>query len=181
MNKKLIIGAVVGGLLLFIWQFVAWSLVNLHSSSMQYTSEQEAILKVLDEKLEEGSYFLPNVAPGASAEETQKFRDNASGKPWAQISFHKNMRMDNMGLNMFRGFVSDFFAVLLLCWILMKIPGVDFTTTLLSSLAVGVIGYLTIHYLNSIWFENNTISALVDTLVSWGLVGVWLGWWLGRE
>jgi len=46
---------------------------------------------------------------------------------------------------------------------------------------VGLIGYLTIPYLNSIWFETNSIGHLIDAFVSWGLVGIWLGWWLPRR
>lgn len=46
--------------------------------------------------------------------------------------------------------------------------------------AIGIIGYLTIPYLYSIWFETNSLGHLVDALVSWGLVGAWLGWWLPR-
>jgi hypothetical protein len=46
---------------------------------------------------------------------------------------------------------------------------------------VGGIGYLTIPYLNSIWFDNNSMGYLIDWLVQWGVVGAWLGWWLTRK
>lgn len=51
----------------------------------------------------------------------------------------------------------------------------DFKTAILSSLAVGIIGYLTIPYLNSIWFEGNSIPQLIDTVFQWGICGTWLG------
>ena len=81
---------------------------------------------------------------------------------------------------MFRGFLIDFLAVLFLCWILMKIPSLDLQTTVIASIGVGLIGYLTISYLNSIWFVTASFPDLVDAVVQWGLCGVWLGWWLVR-
>ena len=82
---------------------------------------------------------------------------------------------------MFRGFVVNFVALFLLTWLLMKIPNLDFKTTLLSTLAVGTIGYLTVTYIHAIWYEENTIGYIIDLLVSWGLVGAWLGWYLNRK
>ena len=50
----------------------------------------------------------------------------------------------------------------------------------MAALAVGFTGYLTIPYLNSVWFEASSIGSLIDTVAQWGLLGVWLGWWLNR-
>jgi hypothetical protein len=178
MNKKLIIGALVGGLILFIWQFLSWALLDLHSSSMTYTSQQDQILAAL-EGLDEGTYYLPRMAMDAPADAQQTFMENQVGKPWASVTYHKAMEM-SMGMNMIRGFAADFLALLLLCWVLMKIDPIDFKTALLSTLAVGFIGYITIHYTDSIWFEANTIPDLIDTIIQWGLCGAWLGFFLPR-
>ncbi|HAQ37915.1 MAG TPA: hypothetical protein DCQ58_05340, partial [Saprospirales bacterium] len=178
--KKMLIGALVGGLLLFIWQFLSWSLLNVHGSQQQYTASQDTILEMLSNNLEEGTYFLPTVPEGTSQEEAQKFMEEQTGKPWAVVSYHGSMA-DSMPMNMLRGFAVDFLAALFLCWILMKFSNLTFTNALLSSLAVGFIGYFTVTYLNSIWFEGNTIPELIDVVVSWGLVGVWLGWWLKKR
>lgn len=177
--KKMLIGALVGALILFIWQFLSWSVTGLHNSEMQYTENQDAILEVLTDNLDEGSYFLPSLPKGASAEESAAYMNEYTGKPWATISYHAEMN-NNMPMNMFRGFVVDFLAVLFLCWILLKFANLTFSNTLLTSLAVGFIGYLTVNYINSIWFEGNTLAALLDVIVSWGVIGAWLGWYLRR-
>ena len=178
--KKQLIATLVGGLILFIWQFLSWGLMMVHADEFKYTANQDKVMEALSANLEEGSYFLPGVPPGSSHEVEQAAMESSIGKPWATISYHKSMEM-NMGMNMFRGLVVDWVAVFLLVWILLKFARLDFRTTLLTSLAVGAVGYLTISYLNSIWFENGSIGHLIDLVVQWGLVGVWLGWWLGRE
>lgn len=180
MNTKMIIGVVVGALLVFVWQFLSWAILNLHGSEQKYTSEQDAILQMLGEKLsEEGTYFLPTVPPGTPADEAQKAMGAAAGKPWAQVSYHKAMNT-SMGMNMLRGFLTDIVAVFLLVWLLGKIPELTMSTSILASIAVGVIGYLTTEYTNSIWFETNSMPDLIDAVVSWALCGTWLGYWMNK-
>jgi len=178
--RNQIIATLVGGLIIFIWQFISWGLVNIHQSETQYTPNQDAILEHLGTlDLEEGHYFMPTVPPGSSAEEMEALQERATGQPWAMVSYHKSFEM-SMGMNMARGMAVDLLAAFLLVWVLLKFQDLTFGTALIASLAVGFIGYLTIPYLNTIWFETNSLSYLIDVLVQWGLVGAWLGWFLTR-
>jgi hypothetical protein len=179
--SKSIIAALVGGLILFIWQFMSWGMLNLHSGEMLHTEHQDEILALLaSNNVQEGDYFLPNAPNGASGEENQAVMQENIGKPWATISYHKSLN-NNMPMNMARSFLINFLAAFLLFWLLSKIPNIDFKTALLSSLAVGIIGYLINTYINSIWFEGDTVMALIDAIVSWGLVGAWFGYYLNRN
>ena len=177
--KQLIIGSLIGGLLLFLWQFLSWSILNVHGNQMKYTDKQDEILKVLSENLKEGEYFLPTLPPGYSSEQEQTYMAELEGKPWAQVSYHPEWKV-SMGSNMARAFLIDFLAVLLLCWILSRYEQVNFVSALLTSLSVGFIGFLTIVYLDNIWFETKSLGYLIDAVVSWGLVGAWLGFYLKK-
>ena len=179
--KKLLVGALVGGLILFIWQFLSWSLLNIHLPEMQYTAAQDEIIKTLtDANLEDGGYFIPTVPEGSSMEEAEARQQEAVGKPWATITYHKSFEM-NMASNLIRGFTIDFLAVLLLGWILTKFRELTMSSVVLSCLAIGFIGFLSIVYLENIWFETRTMGYLIDTVVSWGLVGIWLGFYLPKK
>ena len=103
-----------------------------------------------------------------------------AGKPWAMVSYHRSMET-SMGMNMLRGFAADLLAAFLLIWLLGKMGNPSGQTALLSAVAVGVIGYLAFPYLNSIWFKSNSLGHLVDAIVPWALVGLWLGWWMNRR
>ena len=177
---KRIIATLVAAILIFLWQFLSWSILNVHGSEMQYTDKQDAVLQVLSQNLKEGTYYLPNLPPGSTSEQQAAYMESATGKPWAQVTYHEAMS-SNMGMSMFRGFLIDFLAAFLLIWMLGKMANPSFQTILLSSLAVGIIGYLTIPYLNTIWFETSSLAYLVDAVAQWGLVGVWLGWYLNRK
>lgn len=179
--KKQLIATLVGGAILFIWQFLSWAAIPIHKSVYGYTANQDKILEALNQNLtEEGTYFLPNVPPGTPHEQAEASMQDRMGKPWASVSYHKAMN-NEMGMNMFRGFAIDLVSVFLLVWLFMKFQTLDMKTSVLSSVAVGIIGYLTIPYLNSIWFETGSLEHLIDAVVQWGLVGAWLGWWLNRS
>jgi hypothetical protein len=180
--KKTIIGTLVGGIILFMWQFASWTFLDLHRPAQDYTPKQDSIMAFLSANIEkEGGYYLPNLPKGASSEEMDKAMTDNMGKPWATIQYHSKQDM-NMGLNMARGLVTNIALAWLLIWILGKFGKNDFKTTLTASLVTGIIVYLNSAYTSHIWYQLFDIrSFLIDVIAMWGLTGIWLGWWLNKE
>ena len=181
--KKTIIGAIVGGIILFIWQFLSWTMLNRHEAQQKYTPKQDSIIAYLNTQFsEDGGYMMPNYAPGTSRDEMEKQMKAMEGKPWAQVVYHKSMPgMDKMFMNMARSLLVDVFVVWLLCWLLVKIPSASFGTIFLGSIGTGIIVFLNAPYTLHIWYGSFDLMAhFVDALVSWGVTGLWLGWWLSR-
>ena len=179
--KKLIIGAIVGGIIIFVWQSLSFTVLDLHAKAFQYTPKQQEIISYLGSQFaEEGQYLLPRPANEGSSEEMEAHMKASEGKPWAMISYHKAMNM-NMGLNMIRGLLVDIIAAGLLCWILLKMNLPSFGTVLISSILVGLIVFMNGIYTQHIWYETFDIMAhFMDAIVAWGACGLWLGWWLNR-
>lgn len=182
MNKKNIIGAIVGGIIIFLWQFISWGPGEFHYAAQQYTPKSDTILQLLQSQLpEEGGYTIPRSPKGVSAEEMEKQLQEFSGKPWATIAYHKSLNT-SMGMNMVRGLAVNILLIALLIWIVGKFNKSNFSTIFLTSLSIGLICFLNEPYTQFIWFESFDIYAsLLDSLASWGLCGIWLGWWLKRE
>lgn len=180
--KRNLIGSVVGGLIIFIWQFISWAAMDLHRSGSQYTPKEDSILAFLDNiGLEEGAYFIPGVPPDTPMAEYEQRTQAAAGKPWAQIAYHKVMQTD-MVMNQVRGVLVDIVMVFLLIWIIGKFGRNSFSTTFLASLFTGVIVFLNSAYTQHIWFETfDLYSHLTDAIAAWGACGLWLGWWLNRK
>ncbi len=181
MNRKILIGSIVGGVLVFMWQFMSWSLVNIHDNEQKYTEKQDTILQFLNsQNLDEGTYMLPRPMPGSSQEEMQKAMEASAGKPWAVVTIHKAMNTD-MVMPMVRGLLTDIVAVFLLCWLLGKIPSLNVVSTMTICICIAVVSYLTTEYTHSIWYQYNSLAYLVDAVGCWAICGAWLGWWLKRE
>lgn len=182
--KKQIIGAIVGGIVLFGWQFLTWGPLNLHEAQQKYTPKQDTILSYLTSQFsEDGAYMMPTFKPGTPRDEMEKEMKAREGKPWASVIYHKEMPgMSKMFMNMGRSLLVDMFAVFLLCWLLTKITMPSFSTILIGCLGTGLIVFLTSPYLMHIWYGSFDIMAhFADNMISWGITGIWLGWWLRRK
>lgn len=178
--KKLIIGGIVGGIILFAWQSLSWTAFNIHGSQNQYTPAQNEILQCLaNANIDEGQYFVPTLDP-ANPISNQEYYDTYLGKPWATINYHTAMQ-DTMVMNMIRGVIVDVFVAFLLCFVLLKNPSLSFSNVFLTCVAIGVISYITIPYMRSIWFQTDSIPDLIDALAQWSLVGAFLGWLLPNK
>ena len=180
--KKLLIGAIVGGLLLFIWQSLSWTVFDLHAKGHIHTDNQDAILSMLSTSLPgEGAYFLPMPKPGSSEAEQQAVIEQAMGKPWAQIYYHQSLNLD-MGINIVRGLLVTIVLMGLFCWIIGKIAAPKMGTVFLASLFAGLIVFLNGVYTMHIWYPIfDLMEHFVDSIISWGLAGIWLGWWYARK
>jgi hypothetical protein len=180
--KKLIIGAIVGGIIIFIWQTASWMILNLHGNAYRYTDKQNEILATLSSQLsEEGQYYMPNVKPDATMEEHEALMESSKGKPWAMVSYHKAFEM-SMTSNIIRGLLVDILLVGLFCWILSKMNAPTFGTIFTASVRVGLIVFTNGIYTGHIWYQTFDLMAhFTDYLVSWGLCGIWLGFWYKKK
>ena len=108
--KKLIIGGLVGGIILFIWQFLSYGVFDLHYSQMAYTPEQEQIMDCIQaSELKEGEYYMIR-APKGDADTQESLMEERLGKPWAMIQYHDALE-HNFGMNVIRAIVINFAAI----------------------------------------------------------------------
>jgi hypothetical protein len=180
--KKLVIGALVGGILVFLWQTLSWTVLDLHAKEYQVAPAEGAIMDVLNAQLkEDGQYRLPGLDRHASTEERKKFMEATDGKPWAIVSYHKAYTTD-MVTTIVKGFVAALIAALFVCYVLSTNPNRTFGGIFISTILIGLAGYLFIPFADHIWWEKpGAITNLIDVLISWGLCGLWLGWYLKRK
>lgn len=179
--KKSLIASIVGGIIIFMWQFLSNAALDLHRSAQQYTPKQDSILQSLTQQLEPGRYFMPTFPAGATADEAQKVTEAAMGKPWAIVELHKAWP-ESMTMQLIRSLLTNMVIVFLLCWILQKGSFSSFSSIFLSTLFIGLIAFLAFPYPNYIWYETPGIWAhLNDAWIPYALTGLWLGWYLRRK
>jgi hypothetical protein len=180
--KKHLIAAIVGGIIIFFWQFLSNAALDLHRPAQQYTAKQDTILNFLKTQLEPGRYFLPSFPEGTSADKQQAIMKEVEGKPWAIVDYHGSWSSEGMIMNMARGLLVDMFIVYLFVWILTRTGIPSFGNIFLASVFVGLIAFMNFPYAYFIWYKSPGIwSDFMDGVVAWAGVGVWLGWYLNRK
>ncbi|HYJ37011.1 MAG TPA: hypothetical protein VEV87_00280 [Chitinophagaceae bacterium] len=181
--KKWLVGSIVGAILLFLWQFISWSLAGLHDKEFKYVEAQDQLMSTLSSTLkEDGQYMLPQAAPGASNEEKQKLMEQMAGKPYAMINYKAAYKGD-MITPMIRSFFVDLVIILLLIFVVGRTTTLSFGSVWMGSLAVGFVGWLWYPYTQNIWFQTPievVTGALMDWFIAFSIVGLWLGFWLPR-
>ncbi len=180
--KKQIIGALVGGLLIFIWQTLSHVAFNLHEPVQKYTANQDSVLSYLSSHIKEpGGYMLPRMRDNQSMDELEGFTKAMAGKPWARVILYQNYDT-NMADNMIRGLVVDIFIVFLFIWIVRKLRMPTKRTILLMAISIGLISFSNTVYTEHVWYPVFDVRAqLIDAVFGWAIVGVWLGYWMNRR
>ena len=180
--KKQLIASLVGGIIIFFWQFLSNAALDLHRPAQQYTSKQDSILSFLQTQLEPGRYFLPTTPVGASSEEQQALMNKMDGKAWAIIDYQSSWSNADMTMNMIRGLLTDILIVFLFIWIITRNGTPSFGNIFLASVLTGFIAFLNFPYAYFIWYKSPGVwSDFMDGIVAWAGVGVWLGWYLNRK
>ena len=181
--KKWLIGSIVGAILVFLWQFLSWTILPVHSGEAKYTPAEKEILNSLSALKEDGVYQLPGAPPGTSSADHQKLMEDLEGKPWATVIYRSSYKLD-MVMPIIRGFLVDVVLVFLLIYILTRAGTPTSMRIVAGSVAVGFFTFLVGPYTMHNWFQTPTesyIGHLLDAFVAWGLCGLWLGWWLNRK
>jgi len=182
--KNWIIAALVGGIIIFLWQFFSWTVSGIHEGAQRYHPQQTEIMNALSSHFtEDGMYMLPTSAPGTSSDEMEKQYKEMQGKPFATVTYIKSFKSD-MTMQMIRGFLIDVALVLLLIYILTRNGTPNMLRIISGSIAVGLFTWIWGPYTNHNWFQMPWPAIkghLIDAIVAWALVGLWVGWYLNRK
>ena len=82
---------------------------------------------------------------------------------------------------MLRGFIIDILVALMLFYILRQIKDNTLSKSVLILSMIGFMGFLTISYLNFIWYKTPDIYAcLLDGILPWAILGM-IGFKMTKE
>lgn len=184
MIKNRIIASVVGGIILFLWQFLSYAILGIHREDSQYLPQQDRIMQVLNETIsKEGTYLLPNLPPEANQQQQEQLMQEMEGKPFATITYVPAYQT-GMARPMIRGFLLDIFLVYLLIYIFSRAGTPNFIRILAASISAGIFTWLWGPYTNHVWYQvpwSTIRPLLIDAVIAWGLCGLWLGWYFNRK
>lgn len=181
--KNKIIGVLVAAVIVFMIQALSWMISPIHEGSFKYNPNQETIMEVLKENMEDGRFMIPNMEDPKGDQEACWAEH--MGQPWAVITFHSSME-DNMGRNMGIGFILVLLSMLIVTGVLFS--GSAVWTTFLSRWLlvmnfafIVILAYIlpTMLWMHIPWHFIS--GEVIDMLLSFGLAGVWLAWWVGRN
>lgn len=175
-GKKILVGGLAGGTVMFVWVMVSWMLLPWHNVTINQFANEAAVASVLAENVTaDGIYVLPHMSmePGYTP---------AVSKPFAFLSVVAGgVDMNKMGGKMLVEFLSLFFLSAVLTALLGRMgSGCKVMASLKIGAMLAVAAYLPMWN----WWHFSTKFALVgmaDVMIAMFLAGLVLAKFVFRD
>lgn len=173
---RILIAAILGALVMFIWGFVSHVLTPLGEMGLKQLPNEQPVMAAMQENItEHGMYFFPGIQmnPKPSDEEQKAWEAKYKAGPIGIIVYspHGNEAMSPKLLAI--EFGTTFCAVLLAAFIVSNVRG--YGKRVFCFMLIGLIGWFSISASYWNWFAfptDHTISQLIGETVGWLLAGI---------
>lgn len=180
MVKRILLGGVLGGIILFVWGALSHTTLGLGSVGFQVLPNEGAVLAMMQENIpQSGLYFFPWVDesnPAATEEWEKKYQTGPHGlliyHPPGGQALTPGQLVTELATNIAA-------ALLVACLLALALAGLS--TFGLKVLFVALIGLLPgldvdVSYWNWYGFPGDyTVAVMADHLIGWVLAGLVLG------
>jgi hypothetical protein len=174
--KKILIGGLAGGLIVFVWGMLSWMVMPWHNMTMAGLPQEEAIVGALEGSgTATGVYYIPYWPEEGEDEEAWKKKHRAG--PLGFLAYHAE-GMEPIELSMFTfGLLLDILSAIvvagLLCGASRSLPRYRQRVAFAGGVGLfaGLVSYLALWN----WMHFPTDWSLVmaaDLLVAWTLAGL---------
>jgi hypothetical protein len=181
MLKPLVKGGLLGGLVLFVWGAVSWTVLPLHNMTLSKFTDENAVATVITENAKDpGVYFLPNAYHESAASEAEKkaaYEAAQKRMPEGPVVFAsiRLKGMKSMAPFVLTGIVISIIGATLGTLLLLKTKETGYFRKAgylaLFAFTAGVVCFLP--YWN--WFGFSTAytaASIIDLTIGWFLAGL---------
>ena len=182
MNKQLVFGTVLGGIILFVWSAIAWMLIPWPGDPLRSFTNEDAVAQVITANApRSGNYLLPNMpkrTPGMTDQQYQAaskaMEDRMSRGPFVFAA----VRLEPFG-SMAKPLVIQFLTQLVLALIatllLSQTTGLSYTGRIGFVTAIGVIIFVGGHVDEWTWWSFSNAYMLMEfgaLVIGWFLASL---------
>ena len=177
-NKSLLLGTVLGGLAVFIWGTISWTVLPWHMPTLKSFSNEQAVTEVLKGNAPAtGVYVLPNPAAPAASPEEKKQQDAKAEKQWAEgpralVAYAETGA--SMTPSMIKGLVFDMVAALLLTLLILRSGVTGFTAKTLFIAVIALFASIVTYVPMWNWWgfaSDYTLVSMFDLIIGWIIGG----------
>jgi hypothetical protein len=170
MINRILLAGVLGGVALFLWEFVAHDLTPLGLAGLSTVPNEDAVGVAMKQALPASGLFYfpaPADAPGMTADQKKDAMNKAMEKarigPTALIAFRRDGGEALSAGQLLTQFAADVLAMLLLAGLLAQLPAAGFGARVASITALGILPGLRAHIPMWNWygFPKSYIAAQI--------------------
>ena len=172
MLEKAIKCGLIGGLILFIWSAVSWSLLPWQKSQMKSFTNEVAVRNAIGDNMNgSGLYVMPNLHQYAhQPAELENAKIRMQDGPYAFIAVMANGRNPNMAGYAIGSLIIDIIAVCLATWMLIKSSQLEYMKVIKFFSVIGIIIGLLAGFPYVFWFGfpvGFAFATVIEMTIGW--------------
>jgi hypothetical protein len=175
MNRKAILGALLAGVVVFIWGAVSHMLLGVGESSMKAFQDEAAVEQALLSNISgSGIYTVPGMKPDADAAAEAAAMEKMKTGPFVFVSVNRE-GMPSMAGPMMKQVLIEILAGLLFTWLLTRTAGLSYLASAGFVAIAALAGTITtsLPFWNWYGFSAGFVfSDLLDAGIGWFLGGL---------
>lgn len=173
--KRLFVGGIVGGIVLFFWGFLSHAVLTLGETGINRLPDEEKVIGLLGESVKEGGlYIFPGVDHSAPPEQQEAALERYRKGPSGFLVFHPGGGEAMSPRQFAVQITSDIVVALIAAWILLQMTPGGFGRRLFVVVCLGLLveAAIGIPYWNWYGFPTDfTMGSIVDQLIGFSLLG----------
>lgn len=175
---RVILAAIVGAVIYYVWQMLAWMVLPIHGPTVAALPDENAVRALLtSQDLDTGVYIVPFGDGESMADPESEFTKNHQAGPIFSIFYTAEGSEPMPPDLMLKGFLNDLAAALVVSWMLLCASGCcqSYVGRVLYVTGFGVFLALTAHVSYMIWMrfpQDYTMMFVIDAVVGWFLAGL---------
>jgi hypothetical protein len=179
MKKKCFQGAIVGGVIVFLWCLFSWMVLPWHSAVFNRFTDEESVSNMIrDNAPVSGVYLLPNTYKYNASTSTEEMGKGLMMMQKGPTMF-ASIQLSGMGQKTTRPFIVSLIIQIIgagiVTWMLLQARGLNYKQRLwfvtLYGIAIGVLGILPAWN----WWclsSSYVLSIFFDLVIGWFLAGL---------
>ena len=182
MSTRIILAGIVGGIVMFIWNFVAHELLPLGEMGVRLIPNEDAVTSVLQTNLGDtsGFYVFPSggLTPGATREQKEAAMKKAEEQMAAGaggVLIYRPKRIFNFPKRLGIEFATEMIESLLAVFLLAQTPITSFGGKVGFILTAGILAAIATNVPYANWYgfpKTFTLAQMIMMAVSFLLVGI---------
>jgi hypothetical protein len=191
MNARILLAGILGGVVMFFWNFVAHDMLPLGEMGVSVLPNEEAVTAALQTSLADnpGFFVFPSggLTPGATSEQKKaamKKAEEQMAAGAAGVLIYRPKRIFNFPKRLIIQFVTDVAEALLAVFLLAQTRISGFAGKVGFVLTAGILAAITTNIPYANWYgfpKDFTIGLMVTQIVGFLLVGIVAGLLMRRR
>jgi hypothetical protein len=171
MAKKILIGALAGGFVLFVWSSIWWAMSGIPVAAIKTFKDEAAVEKALrDNAPEPGYYVLPT--PNVPGDQAEKRMEKVTKGPFVAATVNVN-GLGPIGPQLGMSFTGNAVCAALVTWMLLM-TSLSFGGRVLFCIVAGLFAGMCCLWPQIVWwgYPGRYIAlAILDQVIAWTLAG----------